>query len=158
MQLQPLNKKLSISLIVISILGFFDATYLTIEHFLGRIPPCSVVSGCESVLTSSYATIAGVPVALIGSIFYFVMFVLAMIYIDTKKDIFLKLMILLSVPAFLATLGFVYLQLFVIKAICLYCMGSAVTSTLLFVLSAYILKTYKVRGETTSSGNLSQLN
>lgn len=151
MQLRPLNKPILISFIVVSLLGFFDAVYLTIEHYLGRIPPCTVVSGCESVLTSSYATILGIPVALIGTIFYFTVFTLAMLYLDTKKDILIKLGILLSFCGLCASIGFVYLQLFVIKAICLYCMGSAITSTLLFVFSAYILKKYRISESSTQT-------
>ena len=47
--------------------GLADALYLTIEHLAGRSVPCSVTGGCEEVLTSSYAVIAGIPLAAVGA-------------------------------------------------------------------------------------------
>ena len=54
---------------VFAFLGFLDATYLTIKHYQGVLPPCSV-SGCENVLTSRYATVGTLPISLLGSVYY----------------------------------------------------------------------------------------
>ena len=43
-------------LFIVALIGFADASYLTVEHYRNVIPPCTT-SGCETVLTSSYSTI-----------------------------------------------------------------------------------------------------
>ena len=48
---------------VVALIGLGDAIYLIIHHLTGEQVPCSIVVGCEMVLTSEYATIAGIPLA-----------------------------------------------------------------------------------------------
>lgn len=118
-----------------SALGFVDAAYLAAEHFTGSIPPCSIVQGCETVLTSPYAVIWGIPVALFGALFYLASFLLMILYKETEKEVFLYALAIIASAAFLSSLWFVYVQLFILNAICLYCMTSAGTSTLIFILT-----------------------
>ena len=126
------HKKLAIAFLIISFLGFLDATYLTVEHYRGVPPPCSLIKGCEKVTTSKYAAVFGVPVALSGLIFYLAIFVLSVLIWQTGKVEIFKVVFYLSVLGFLASLWFLYLQLFVIGAICVYCLFSALTSTAIF--------------------------
>jgi uncharacterized membrane protein len=128
------------SLLLIAFIGFLDATYLAVEHFRGEIPPCSITLGCEAVTTSGYATILTVPVALLGSIYYLVAIVLLMLFIQTGKEKMLIFFKYLSILGLLASAYFVYLQISVIGAICQWCMVSAGTSTLLFLVSWLTLK------------------
>ena len=123
--------------------GFADATYLTVKHFLGTPIPCAILQGCEQVTNSRYAAIFGVPVALLGAFYYLTILVLAVIYLDSRKPSVLKLLACITPFGFLASLWFVFLQIFIIKAICLYCMVSAATSTLLFIFGMYYLKKQK---------------
>lgn len=131
-----------IILVIVALLGFADATYLTVEHFQGVIPPCSVVSGCETVLTSSYSVVAGIPVSLGGSIYYFLILIGLLVYIDTKKTYILKWTLWATMLGLLSSLWFLYVQAFILHAYCLYCLGSAVTSTLLFVIACWLIKKY----------------
>lgn len=121
--------------LIVSALGFADATYLTVKHFLGTPVPCSILHGCEIVLNSKYAIIYGIPTAMLGALFYLTVMILSAIYLETKKITVLKIVACLACFGLLASLGFVYIQLFILKSICLYCMGSAVTSTTLFIFS-----------------------
>ena len=133
------SNRIIILIAVISFLGFLDASYLAAKYYLGGPLPCSILDGCDTVTTSKYSAIAGVPVALLGAVYYLIIFVLAISYLESKKD---KLMFLISrftVIGFLASLWFVYLQVFVLKALCLYCLFSALTSTALFAISALFL-------------------
>ena len=125
---------------ITALIGFIDAAYLTFEHFLGRVPPCSILHGCEKVTTSPYAEVFGIPLALFGAIYYFTLLVLIIAHFDLRKQIILKLAALITPVGFLSSLYFIYLQLFVIKAICLYCMISAAASTALFILGMIILR------------------
>ena len=130
--------------LLIAFVGFADASYLTAKHYLGEIPPCSLVNGCEAVLTSPYATIGGnIPVALVGASYYLALFVGGMIYADSGNERVLKTAAYATIAGFLASALLVTLQVFVIQALCLYCLVSAATSTLLFVLGVVILRKLK---------------
>ncbi len=119
--------------------GFLDATYLAAQHYLGTIPNCSIFSGCEEVLTSPYATIAGVPLALLGAIYYLAVFLTTVLYLDTKDHRYLKLAALFTTVGFLVSLALLYLQFFVIGSLCLYCLVSAGASLILFALGVIVL-------------------
>ncbi|MEK7095445.1 MAG: vitamin K epoxide reductase family protein [Patescibacteria group bacterium] len=142
LQQESIPKWIIITLLIVALLGFIDATYLTIEHFQNNIPPCTT-DGCEKVLTSSYSEVIGIPVALLGSIYYFTILVLLIAYFDSKKEILLRLTMLLTPLGFLASLYFFILQAAVINAFCQYCLVSAVTSTVLFVFSMYSFAKYR---------------
>ncbi len=52
------------ALALVALAGLADASYLTAEHLSGNSVRCMIVSGCDAVLQSSHATVAGgVPVA-----------------------------------------------------------------------------------------------
>ena len=138
----------------VSFLGFLDASYLTVKHFVGTPLPCSVLHGCEEVTTSQYSVIGGIPVALLGAVYYLAIFILILSVLrrnmfsssgvenvaEENEDKLLNITVRLTVIGLLASLWFIYLQLFVIKAICLYCMFSAFTSITLFVFGIIVLK------------------
>lgn len=123
----------SIVAFVLSALGFIDATYLTIEHFMNRIPPCTLTSGCEKVLTSSYSSIFGIPVSLIGSLYYLVLLITLFVYFDLKSKRILYYASRFSVLGFIFSLYFVGIQIFALHSYCLYCLISAIISTCIFV-------------------------
>ncbi len=122
-------------LIVLAALGFADATHLTISHYTGAALKCGVSGGCNTVTNSVYSKIFGIPVALLGSLFYVSIITLCISYLDTKKIIFLRLLTLVPVAGLLASIYFVSIQLFVLHTICFYCMISAGTSTTIFLVS-----------------------
>ena len=138
-KLQPI-KIVAIVFLIVTAIGLFDATYLTIIHYSGGVLPCSILSGCEVVLTSMFNNIFGIPVALLGAIYYFSMFSLAFIYFITKNLRVMRVASYLTIIGMLATIYFVYLMSFVIKDACVYCITSAVSSTTLFVLGMFIIK------------------
>ncbi len=125
--------------LILSFLGFLDASYLTAAHYFGVPLQCSILNGCELVTTSEYAVVFGIPVALAGAIYYGTIFLLSIAYAETRDIKFLKVASHLTIFGILASAWFVYLQIFVIKAICLYCILSAITSTLLFLLGMGVL-------------------
>ncbi len=138
---------LPIAFLILGAIGFADATYLTTQHFLGMPVACAILKGCEQVTTSHYSLFFGQPVALFGSIYYFSVLVLTALYFQTQKRLFFTFANILTLFGFLISLRFVYLQLFVIGAICIYCMTSAASSTLLFILSLISFKKKKSAAE-----------
>lgn len=135
-------EKLNWAFIVVSFSGFMDALYLSIQHFRGLPIICAILEGCNKVASSIYATILNIPVAYIGVAYYFLIFLLALWFLTSKNRNTFFLMSGLTVVGFLASVWFVYLQIFVIKAICFYCMISALTSTMLFILGSYYWVSY----------------
>src|SRR6267143_5715375 len=63
----------------VSLIGLADSIYLTVEHLSGRSVRCTIVTGCSEVLSSSYASVRGVPLAMIGAAAYFTVFSLAVL-------------------------------------------------------------------------------
>ncbi len=134
------HRRLVFAFLGLAPLGFLDATYLTIEHFLNRVPPCTIVHGCEAVTTSSYSMLFGViPTSLLGALYYLALILGLIYYLDSKQAVILKGIAAFTAIGFVFSLWLVYLQLFVIHAICLYCMISAISSTCLFILGTLVL-------------------
>ena len=119
-------------IILFSALGLIDAGYLTYKHYTGGVVPCSLTNGCETVLSSQYSEVFGIPISLLGILFYAVVLILAVNILDNKIKVF-KFLLIISGIAFAVSLVLVYLQFFVIKAICAYCLTSAGISTIIFL-------------------------
>lgn len=117
---------------VLSLLGLADALYLTIEHVTGQSVQCTIISGCSEVLSSSYAVVAGVPLAAIGAAAYFSVFSLATLAAFGYRSAN-NLLTLLAGAMFLVSVWLVYLQAFVIREFCQYCLLSAAITTALLV-------------------------
>src|SRR5947209_19696182 len=62
---------LFIAAALLSLVGLADAIYLTVKHLTGGIVHCTLTSGCEQVLNSTYATNLGFPLAGAGALSYF---------------------------------------------------------------------------------------
>jgi uncharacterized membrane protein len=142
-RIEAVSAKLIILVLAIAIIGFADAGYLTIEHYNNVVPPCSITRGCEQVLTSEFSTIFGIPVALLGMIYYFLIAAGLFFFIESRNHEMLRVTLLGTVLGLLASLWFVILQAFIIHWYCAYCMGSAATSTLLFIFAVFIFRKYK---------------
>lgn len=123
---------------VLTAVGVLDSAYLTLEHFRGGIPLCGLDDGCSLVLTSQYAEWYGVPTAVLGLAFYLTLVLLGVWHARSGRRLVLHLLTTVAALGFLASLGFVYLQLAVIRAICLYCMVSATSATILLLLGGIL--------------------
>jgi dihydroorotate dehydrogenase subfamily 2 len=121
-------------LFFLGLLGIGDATYLTIEHYSQVIPPCTVnhflpiASDCSKVLRSSYSVFFGVPLAIFGIIQYSSLLVALILLIVFKKKIFSYWIILQSMVGAIFSMYFMFIQIEVLKSICLYCTLSALIS------------------------------
>jgi uncharacterized membrane protein len=125
---------------LVAMVGLADSIYLTVEHISGRSVKCTIVSGCSEVLSSPYATVRGIPLALIGATAYFSVFSLATLAAFDYK-LTATLLTFLVALMFLTTLWLVYLQAFVIGHFCQFCLLSAIVTTVLIVLVVIARKT-----------------
>ena len=138
---QPVPVKAIIFLGIIALLGFADATFLTFEHYSNVIPPCTT-TGCETVLTSSYAEIFGIPVAVLGALYYLVLLVCFVAHLESKKPDLLAWALRGTVVGFIMSMWFLFAQAFILHAFCQYCLGSVTTSTILFVTAIVLILKY----------------
>ncbi|MDQ3798650.1 MAG: vitamin K epoxide reductase family protein, partial [Acidobacteriota bacterium] len=127
-------KKFAIAAAVVALVGVADAVYLTHHHYTAEPVPCTIITGCEMVLTSRFATIADIPLALFGAAAYLVAFLLAMLTAFVNRRFWLLFGIqTILMTAF--TIWLLYLQGMVIGAFCQFCLLSAAVSFTLFVIA-----------------------
>ena len=136
----PANRLVVFVILIASIVGFTDASYLAAKYYSGSAVECAILAGCAQVTTSQYAEIAGVSIALIGAIYYFLLFVLGVLFREKSDARFLAAIVALSGLGFLASIWFTYLQVAVIRALCVYCLTSAASTTAIFVSSLFLVK------------------
>ena len=147
------SKWLLILLFILAAIGFVDATYLTVEHYLGLIPPCTITSGCEQVTTSAYSVVIGIPVALLGAIYYLVLLGALVWLWSEKKYQYLRYLAYFTWFGLLAAIYFTSVQAFILKAYCQYCLLSALTSTLIFLVAQYAKRNQSKPEVEVSSNN-----
>jgi uncharacterized membrane protein len=109
-------------LLVLAALGVLISAYLTWTHFAGLAPVCTGSGrGCETVQSSRYASILGIPVALLGLVAYGGLIFSAALW--REAGVYLGFLISLVGTLFSAYLT--YLEIFVIGALCQWCLASA---------------------------------
>lgn len=122
----------------VALVGAALAGYLTWVHYDEAALVCVAGGGCETVQQSAYAEIAGIPVALLGLLAYSTVIVL--ILWDAPNARLGAAMIALVGLAF--GLYLLYVQLFVIDAVCTWCLvNDVVVAPLLAALTALRLRT-----------------
>ena len=131
------RNNLSIFCLVFCFLGFLDATYLTILHYKNAFPPCTI-SGCEKVLTSQFSVIYGVPVSLLGTLFFTLAIVFSLLVFLSKRKIFAHGLFLITLTGLFVSAVLFFIQLFIIKSFCQYCLFSESMTLLLFISASLI--------------------
>ena len=111
----------------LALAGLGIATYLLAVRVLGEAPACGPVKGCETVAASEYATVAGVPVALFGVLFSMVLVGACLTWWRLADRRALYAAYGLGLAGIIAVLYLTYLELFVIEAICVWCVSYALT-------------------------------
>jgi len=129
--------------IITSLAGFVDASYLTYSHLVRQSVICSILEGCDRVLTSEYSEVYNIPVAFFGMIFYACMIVLfSQVYFMGGGSPHLRRTILATSSAgIFASIYFTYLQVSVLGAYCQYCLFSALFTLILLIVSVGITRT-----------------
>jgi uncharacterized membrane protein len=127
-------------LFVAALIGFADATYLTAEHIRGVIPPCGLTSNCDTVLTSKYASVGPIPVAAMGLLYYGAVIVLLIAYFDSYQRRILHWASWLISAGMLGYVYFVFVQAFVLHAWCMYCLGSALMTLIMFACAVRLMR------------------
>ncbi len=133
MSSQTTIAKLPVAAAIVALAGLADSVYLTVHHFTAEPVPCSILEGCEQVLNSQWSEFAGVPLAAFGAAAYFVAFSLALLTVfgdsRTWRIYGVQSTIMAAFSGWL-----IYVQAALIGAFCQFCLLSAVSSILLFII------------------------
>lgn len=116
------ERTLRVVLGVLAAAGLLISAYLSWVHFVGVDPVCvGGGGGCETVQSSRYATVLGVPVAVLGIIGYASLLLSAVM----RGEVGVYLGFLFALVGTLFSAYLTYLEIFVIHAICQWCVASA---------------------------------
>src|SRR5678815_348566 len=142
-------RKLYVVAALLALVGLADALYLTIEHVTGQSVRCTIISGCSAVLSSPYAVVAGMPLAALGAAAYFTVFSLAILTLFGYPRV-ATLLRAIVITMFAISVWLMYLQAFVIREFCQYCLLSALITTALLVVT--VIAPRLVRGGASVKG------
>lgn len=125
----------------VALFGWTVSTFLTGIHFWALPLPAGVeAAGSMRVITSEWAYLGAVPLALIGAVYYLAVVLAAGLWFQTRHPLILKLLTPVTGIGVLASAVFVYLQLGPIGAICPFCMMSAGATVALFAIELAMLR------------------
>jgi uncharacterized membrane protein len=123
--------------LVLAVLGIAVAAYMTWAKYANQSVVCLTGSQCDEVQNHETSEVAGIPVAVIGLTGYVA--IVAVLVLEEVASGFTNsgpmLVFGLTLVGFVYSLYLTALELFVIYAICSWCVTSAVIMTLLFVIS-----------------------
>ncbi len=120
-------------LLILIVAGLLVSAYLYLKTFDPSSVTCSIGGGCETVLSSQYAKIAGFPIAGLGVFWYLVALIL--VWLVYFKRIWAELPIQIWLAGGLAfSFYLLYLEKYKIGAYCTWCLVSLGLVVLIFVL------------------------
>ena len=138
---------------LIALVGIADALFLTVKHLSGEALRCTVISGCDEVLSSPYATFAGLPLPVLGLTAYFVVFSLAVLAVFGYRfaEKFLVPLVLVMV---VMTAWLLYVQAFILGHFCQYCLISAAATVCIagLILSGPIFSLFQRKQQAAVAG------
>lgn len=125
--------KLPVAAAIVALAGLADSVYLTVHHYTAEPVPCSILEGCEQVLNSQWSEFAGIPLAAFGAAAYFVAFSLALLTVFGDRRTWRLYGVQATIMAGFSGWLF-YVQAALIGAFCQFCLLSAISSVLLFII------------------------
>jgi len=133
-----MDKKLYWASIVFAVIGLLISIYMTIYKLTNNEYMCIGNGGCSAVNASAYSEIYGIPVAVFGILGYLA--ILAALALEVKGGRIFKQNATLAtfgmtLLGFLFSFYLLYLEIYVIKALCPFCISSQIAISILFILS-----------------------
>ena len=132
------GNKLWLSCVLISIIGLFDSIYLTWIKLTHNEASCiKGVGDCFSVNTSKWSEWNGIPIALIGAVGFFTILLILLLElrIEVIKSNAPLIIFGLTLVGVVYSAFLTYLEIFIIKALCPFCLLSATMMLVLFMIT-----------------------
>lgn len=129
-----MSRGILIALLVgLSVLGLVDSLYLSEKAATDSALFCDIgagLDGCNVVAQSPYSQFLGIPLAYFGVVFYALMLI-AILFVHSKPlRLSYQVLMTVAIAGALFSLVFLFIQLALIKAICMYCVVSAAVTFL----------------------------
>ena len=125
-------------LAVLDLVGLAIALYLSVVELGGGVPVCGPLKGCETVARSEYSRIGGIPVAVFGVGLSVVLLTLALAWWRTNLRALLLAHYGLSLAGVLFEIYFLYVQVALIRAVCVWCTSYGLSLILRFVVALVV--------------------
>lgn len=127
---------------ILALAGLLIASFLAYEYnFTGPIPCLIGGGGCDVVRSSQYAKFLGVSVPYLGILYYLGVAFGSILCIQSESTVLKKLFQLFTFSGFIFSLYLTYLEGFVIKAYCFWCLISLLIATFIFLINVIKIKT-----------------
>jgi uncharacterized membrane protein len=124
--------------LIASAIGFLIALYIYRKQHAKKPLMCPRKAPCETVITSPQATTFGFSNTVLGMLYYaFIFFVFICLAMGGRSSIAEIILLILTTGGFLFSLYLVRVQKNIIKQWCLWCLGSALMATILFVTTLF---------------------
>lgn len=124
--------------LMFTLTGMGASGYLTYTHLANVAPQCAGLGDCALVQASSYAMLFGIPIALLGFLAYLVMLALAAaayFLLDEERGILAQQALFgLALVGTLYSAYLTFIEAFVLRAYCIYCLISAISITAICIL------------------------
>ncbi len=124
---------------VLALAGVAISAYLTVAYYSGAAPACGGVGDCYTVLESKYASLYGVPLSVFGLAFYAGLLIggLAAVGLDVVPAPLRRALLAMAVGGVAMSLYLTAIELFVVDAICPYCVASGVIIVVTLVMACF---------------------
>jgi len=120
---------------VVAAIGTLVSAYLTWVHYSGNLALCIGVGGCEAVQNSRFSVVGPVPIALIGLAGFIAMLAVALLRLRDDAPAWSDTALFaLSLAATLYVAYLTYIELFVLGAVCPWCVMVAVCAAVVLAL------------------------
>lgn len=132
-----MDNKLRITSLVLAFLGMIDSIYLAWVKYSGKYETCGPIGNCESVNNSQYSEIFGIPIAVLGAGAY--LLIILLLIVEGRNSFWAEygnvVVFGISLIGVIYSIYLTYIEVAILKAICPYCVVSAVILVVLFILS-----------------------
>jgi len=129
-----------VAILFLAFFGLADSAYIAKNEASGTPLICNIqnLSGCNTVVSSPYSHLFGIPLAEFGVLFYSIIFTLAALELVVFNRLLRRVLQGFAIIGIVASLYFTFIQAFVIGAFCIYCLASAFTTFLILFFASMI--------------------
>ena len=141
-------------LLLLSLLGISDSAYLSYKALTGGALSCTIkgLEGCNVVAQSVYSHLFGIPLGVYGVVFYTTVFILTVLVLMVPIRFAHDALAGLGILGLIASIFFIGIQVFLIKALCVYCLASAAISFFACVLAVLLWHRFTVTKKLENKG------
>lgn len=133
-----MTKPLTLASLLLALIGFGLSGYLTWVHYYPGALVCSS-GGCEVVQQSSYSEMFGIPIAIFGLLMFVALIALIVLreFRPEHADIASTLILMMLVAALLFWAYLTYIELYVLYAVCQWCVATSIATVCLLAIEAF---------------------